>query len=66
MLHPQRGSAAARGVPVDAIEAELRAEQLPIDTFSALALDSVLVAKTSIRRTLGFMTEMAAEVGYAI
>jgi hypothetical protein len=51
---------------VDAIEAELRAEQLPIDTFSALASDSVLLAKTSSRRTLGVMTEMAAELGYAI
>jgi len=51
---------------VDAIESELRAEQLPIDTFSALAPDSVLLAKTSSRRTLGFMTEMAAELGYAI
>ena len=51
---------------VDAIEAELRAEQLPIDAFSALAPDRVLLAKTSSRRTLGFMTEMAAELGYAI
>ena len=51
---------------VDAIESELRAEQLPIDTFSALAPEGVLLAKTSSRRTLGFMTEMAAELGYAI
>ena len=51
---------------VDAIEAELRVEQLPIDTFSALARDSVLLATTASRRTLGFMTEMAAELGYAI
>ena len=51
---------------VDAIEGELRAEQLPLDTFSALARHSVLVAKTASRRTLGFMTEMAAEIGYAI
>lgn len=51
---------------VDAIESELRAEQLPIDAFSPLAMDGMLLAKTSSRRTLGFMTEMAAEVGYAI
>jgi Domain of unknown function (DUF6933) len=51
---------------VDAIESELRAEQLPIDTFSALAPDSVVLAKTASRRTLGFMNEMAAEIGYAI
>jgi hypothetical protein len=54
------------GYLVDAIEAELRAEQLPIDMFSALAPESVLLAKTSSRRTLGFMTEMASELGYAI
>ena len=51
---------------VDAIESELRAEQLPIDTFSALTPDSVLLAKTASRRMLGFKTEMAAELGYAI
>jgi hypothetical protein len=50
----------------DAIESELRAEQLPIDTFSALVPESVLLAKTSSRRTLGFMTEMSAELAYAI
>ena len=50
---------------VDAIEGELRAEQLPLETFSALAPHSVLVAKTASRRTLGFMTEMAAEIGDA-
>jgi hypothetical protein len=54
------------GYLVDAIGAELRAEQLPIDTFSALAPDRVLLAKTSSRRTLGFMTEMAAELEHAI
>ena len=51
---------------VDLIEAELRVERFPIDTFSAVAPDCVLLAKTASRRTLGFMTEMAAELGYAI
>ncbi len=51
---------------VDAIQSELREEELPLDTFSALAPDGVLFATTASRRTLGFMTEMAAELGYAI
>lgn len=51
---------------VDAIQSELREEQLPLDTFSALAPDGVLFATTASRRTLGFMTEMAAELGDAI
>src|SRR6059036_1695801 len=35
---------------VEAIEAELRAEGLPADTFSALELDSVQLAKTASRK----------------
>ncbi len=51
---------------VEAIEAELRAESLPADTFSALEPDSVQLAKTASRSTLGFMTEMAFELGWII
>jgi Domain of unknown function (DUF6933) len=51
---------------IDAIESELRAEQLPVDTFPGLQADGVLLTKTSSRRTLGFMTEMAAEARYTI
>jgi len=51
---------------VEAIEAELRAEGLPADTFSALEPDSVQLAKTASRSTLGFMTEMAFELEWII
>jgi hypothetical protein len=51
---------------VDAIGAELRAEHLPTDTFSELQPDSVLLAKTASRSTLGFMNEMAFELRYVI
>ena len=51
---------------VDAIETELRAEDLPTDTFSELQPDSVRLAKTASRSTLGFMTEMAFELRYVI
>ena len=51
---------------VEAIDAELRAEGLPTDTFSALEPDSVQLAKTASRSTLGFMTEMAFELGWII
>jgi hypothetical protein len=50
----------------DAIEAELRAEGLPADTFSELDRDDVRLAKTANRSTLGFMTEMAFELGWII
>jgi len=50
---------------VDAIEAELRAEGLPADTFSELDRD-VRLAKTANRSTIGFMTEMAFELGWII
>jgi hypothetical protein len=51
---------------VDAIETELRAENLPTDTFSELQPDSIRLAKTAIRSILGFMTEMAYELRYVI
>jgi hypothetical protein len=51
---------------VDAIEAELRAEALPADTFPWLQPDDVRLAKTASRSTLGFMTEMAFELGWII
>jgi hypothetical protein len=47
---------------VEAIETELRAENLSTDTFSELHRDSVRLAKTASRSTLGFMTEMAFEL----
>ncbi len=51
---------------VQAIETELRAEDLAADTFSELQSDSVRLAKTASRSTLGFMTEMAFELGWII
>jgi hypothetical protein len=51
---------------VDAIEAELRAEGLPADTFSQIESENVRLAKTASRSTLGFMTEMAFELGWII
>jgi hypothetical protein len=50
----------------EAIESELSAELMPIDTFSELQASSVLLARTSSRRTLSFMTEMATEARYTI
>jgi Domain of unknown function (DUF6933) len=49
---------------VDAIEAELRAEGLPADTFPELERHDLRLAKTASRSTLGFMTEMAFELGW--
>jgi hypothetical protein len=51
---------------VKAIQAELHAEGLPDDTFSGLDPDSVQLAKTASRSTLGFMTEMAFELSWII
>jgi hypothetical protein len=51
---------------VNAIEAELRAEGLPADTFSQLERDDLRLAKTASRSTLGFMTEMTFELGWII
>ena len=51
---------------VEAIETELRAESLPTDTFSELEPESVRLAKTASRSTLGFMNEMAFELRYFI
>ena len=51
---------------VDAIEAELRAEGLPADTFSQLERHDLRLAKTASRSTLGFMNEMAFELRYLI
>jgi hypothetical protein len=51
---------------VTAIDTELRAEHLPTDTFSQLQPDSVRLAKTTSRSTLGFMNEMAFELRYRI
>jgi hypothetical protein len=51
---------------IEAIQTELRAEGLPADTFSGLEPDSVRLAKTASRSTLGFMTEMAFELGWII
>ncbi len=54
------------GYLVEAIQTELRAEGLPGDTFLALDPDTLQLAKTASRSTLGFMTEMAFELGWII
>ena len=51
---------------VDAIQAELRAEGLPENTFPDLDPHDLRLAKTASRSTLGFMTEMAFELGWII
>jgi hypothetical protein len=51
---------------VEEIAAELRAEGLPADTFPELETDSARLAKTASRSILGFMTEMAFELGWII
>jgi hypothetical protein len=54
------------GYLFEAIQTELRAEGLPADTFSGLQPDSVRLAKTASRSILGFMTEMAFELGWIV
>jgi hypothetical protein len=51
---------------VEAIETELCAEQLPARTFSKLHPTDVRIAKTASRSTLGYMTEVAAELEWSI
>ena len=51
---------------VAVIQSELRAEGLPADTFPDLCPDDLRLAKTASRSTLGFMTEMAFELGWII
>ncbi len=51
---------------VTAVESELRAENLPTDTFSQLQPNSVQLATTASRSTLGCMNEMAFEPRYNI
>jgi hypothetical protein len=51
---------------LNAIEAELRSENLPPDTFIEFAPDSVRLAKTASRSMLGFMNEMALELRYHV
>ena len=54
------------GYLVEAIEAELRAESLPLDTFGRLDPDGVRLAGTASRSILGFMNEMAFHVRYHV
>lgn len=51
---------------VEVIHAELRAEGLPENTFPGLDPEDPQIAKTASRSTLGFMTEMAFELGWII
>jgi len=51
---------------VEAIQTELRTEGLPENTFPDLDPDDLRLAKTASRSTLGFMTEMAFELGWII
>jgi len=51
---------------VEAVEAELRSEILPTDTFGQLDPDTVRLAKTASRSTLGFMNETAVHLRYGV
>jgi hypothetical protein len=48
------------------VESELRAEGLPRDTFPEIGANSVHLAKTASRSTVGFMVQMALELRYRI
>ena len=54
------------GYVVEAIETELRAEQLPAGTFAQLDRTDVRIAKTASRSTLGYMKEMRFELEWSI
>lgn len=51
---------------VEALNAELRSEELPPDTFGPLDRDTVVFAKTASRSVLGFMNNMAEHIRYAV
>ena len=51
---------------VAATEMELRAENLPLDTFGRLDRNTVCLARTASRSILGFMNEMAFQVRYQV
>ena len=51
---------------VKAVEAELRSESLPPDTFGQLNPDTARLAKTASRSTLGFMNEMTVHLRYQV
>jgi len=51
---------------VKAVEAELRSESLPPNILGELDPDTVLLAKTASRSTLGSMNEMAVHLRYQI
>lgn len=51
---------------VNAVETELRAENLPLDTFGPLHPDDLRLAKTASRSTLGFMNDMALHLRYQV
>jgi hypothetical protein len=51
---------------VKAVEAELRSESLPPDTFAQLNPDTVRLAKTASRSTLGFMNDIAVHCRYQV
>ena len=48
------------------IEEELRAEGLPTRTFGQLAPESLRLARTASRSTLGFMNDMALHLRYQV
>ena len=54
------------GYVVEAIETELRADQLPAGTFAQLDRTDARIAKTASRSTLGYMKEMAFELEWSI
>jgi hypothetical protein len=51
---------------VDAIAAELQAEDLARDALGALDPEGVRLAKTASRSVLGFMNEMAFEIRHEV
>jgi len=51
---------------VTAVEAELRSERLPLDTFGQFNPDAIRLAKTASRSILGFMNEMAVHLRYQV
>lgn len=48
------------------LETELRSEGLPADALGPLDANAVQVSTTASRSVLGFMNDMAAQIGYAV
>ena len=51
---------------IDAVDAALRADGLPVDALGELDQHDVLLAKTASRQVLGFMNDVASHISSAV